>query len=359
MHALQPARPIAQLRHARGAVLIVLSFSTALASANVFNMPPGLTSLSLVQIGNAGNIGEPCGSSVGGTGPGRTCGAVAYDYSIGKFEITAGQYTEFLNAVARTDTYGLYDSRMGDTATWWGANIQRIGIPGSYSYGVASQWANRPVNYLHWGDAARFTNWLTNGQPSGLQSVSTTEDGSYFLNGAISDASLLTISRKPGAAFVLPTEDEWYKAAYHRNDVTGAFWDFPTKSNLTPSNDLLNPDPGNNANFDQSGMTLGAPFYRTTVGDFENSSSAYGTFDQGGNVWEWTEAVVFGAYRGLGGGSFGFDNSYLFAANRYYNVPTSETTYFGFRIALVPDPSTLAIMLLASPWVLSSGRRIR
>jgi hypothetical protein len=37
---------------------------------------------------------------------------VSYIYDIGKFEITAGEYAEFLNAVAHTDTYGLYNTSM-------------------------------------------------------------------------------------------------------------------------------------------------------------------------------------------------------------------------------------------------------
>ena len=41
----------------------------------------------------------------------RICGSVGYNYNIGKYEVTAGQYTEFLNAVARTDTYGLYNTQ--------------------------------------------------------------------------------------------------------------------------------------------------------------------------------------------------------------------------------------------------------
>ena len=51
---------------------------------------------------------------------------------------------------------------------------------------------------------------------------------------------------------------------------------------------------GNNANY----YTAPVPTpsirgkYTTVVGEFQNSDSPYGTFDQGGNVWEWNEAVV-------------------------------------------------------------------
>ena len=250
-----------------------------------------------VPVGNPGNAGEWSGWSYGygGVGPNRICGAVDYAYNIGKYEVTAGQYTEFLNSVADTDTYGLYNTVM---AVIYGCNIQRSGSSGSYTYSVAADYADRPVNNVSWGDAARFANWLHNGQPTGAQDLSTTEDGSYFLDGAMTDAELLAVTRKANATWVIPSEDEWYKAAYHKNDgVTGNYWDYPTSSNSVPINVLGDPtDPGNNATYydyygtGTGGYTIGSPYYRTEVGAHENSDSPYGTFDQGGNVWEWNEA---------------------------------------------------------------------
>jgi len=136
------------------------------ASADVFNMGEGLTSLEWVTVGNPGNAPD--------TRHHWESGAVSYTYRIGKFEVTAGQYTEFLNAVARTDTYGLYNADMG---TWSQSNIQRSGSPGSYEYTCEANWVNRPVNYVTWMNAARFANWLTNGQPSGVQDGTTTDQG--------------------------------------------------------------------------------------------------------------------------------------------------------------------------------------
>ena len=82
----------------------------------------------------------------GGYGADRICGAVGYTYNIGKYEVTAGQYTEFLNAVAKTDTYGLYNTNMWSST--YGCKIQQSGSSGSYTYSVASDYANRPVNYV-------------------------------------------------------------------------------------------------------------------------------------------------------------------------------------------------------------------
>jgi len=305
-----------------------------------------------VSVGNPGNAGELSGVGAGGPyGPDRICGEVDHVYDIGKFEITARQYTEFLNAVGTTDAYGLYNTYMADTANYFGCNIQRSDASGSYRYSVPAERANRPVNYVSWGDAARFANWLTNGQPTGAQGPNTTEDGSYFLNGAVTDAALLAVARKANARYVIPTEDEWYKAAYHRNDgVTGNYWDYATNTDELPSNNLTDPDPGNNANFVQgpSGYTIGGPYWRTEVGEFEKSESPYGTFDQGGNVWEWNEAVLEtteGWRRGLRGGSF-MDSDDLRAADRYSTYPTREYETVGFRVALVPEPATATMLAL-------------
>ncbi|MHC4091184.1 MAG: SUMF1/EgtB/PvdO family nonheme iron enzyme [Planctomycetota bacterium] len=296
-----------------------------------------------VTVGNPGNAGELSGEGAGGQGPDRICGAVDYVYNIGKFEVTAEQYTEFLNAVAATDTYGLYNPDMWTHSR--GCKIERTGSSGSYSYSVAVDWADRPVNYVPWGDAARFANWLHNGQPTGAQDLTTTEDGSYYLDGASnSNVELAAVVREPDATWVIPSEDEWYKAAYHKNDgVTGNYWDYPMGSSAVPDNGDPGGDTGNSANFyDASGYRIGSPYWRTEVGYFGLSGSPYGTFDQGGNVWEWNEADIFGdgSYRGVRGGSF-LDTyvGYLHAAGRNYDPPSLEYSIFGFRVAeLCPLP---------------------
>ena len=109
-----------------------------------------------VPVGNEGN------SNDGSTG----YGGVAYKYDIGKYEVTVGQYTAFLNAVAKTDTYSLYNLSMATNLNI--AGIARSGASGSYSYSVIGS-ANKPITYVSWGDAARFANWLHNGQPPDLK----------------------------------------------------------------------------------------------------------------------------------------------------------------------------------------------
>jgi formylglycine-generating enzyme required for sulfatase activity len=248
--------------------------------------------------------------------------------------VTAGQYTEFLNAVAGVDTYGLYYTDMSNTIYGCGITQSGDGTVGNpYTYSVAVDFANRPVICVSWGDSARFANWLHNGQPTGMQDLSTTEDGSYFLNGATSDTALMAVTRKPNATWVIPSEDEWYKAAYHKNDgVTGNYFDYPTSS------DTINPDM---ANYNWS---IG---HTTDVGIY-NYPSPYGTFDQGGNVFEWNEAILYGSYRGVRGGSFNNSgaDSLLAAVRNYYALPTYQDHYVGFRVAGVPEPASMAVLAL-------------
>lgn len=292
-----------------------------------------------VCVGHPGNIGESSGGGMGQWGPPRTCGAVDYPFNIGKYEVTAGQYAAFLNAVAATDTYGLYNTEMWENE--YGCKITRSGASGNYTYNVTPDRANRPVNYVSWGDAVRFANWLHNGQPSGVQDLNTTEDGAYYLNGAISDVELMTVARKDNWKWAITSEDEWYKAAYHKNDGPSEhYFSYPTGDDEVPGNQLDIPDTGNNATYyrDGYGHTIGDPYWRTEVGAHENSYSPYGTFDQGGNVSEWNESVLYNQFRGLRGGSYlgcgSPSDQCMLSINRSATPsPTLEIDSIGFRVS--------------------------
>jgi formylglycine-generating enzyme required for sulfatase activity len=313
-----------------------------------------------VPVGNPGNTGELSGAGAGGYGPDRICGAVDYTYNIGKYEVTAGQYTAFLNAVAKTDTNALYNT-LWMSLTDIGCGITRIGSSGSYTYSVASDWANRPVNSVSWGDSARFANWLHNGQPSGPQGPTTTEDGAYALNGATGDVALMGVTRKANAKWAITSEDEWYKAAYYKGGSTSAgYWGYPTSSDTAPGRDMADAF-GNNANYwtNSGAYPIDSGKYTTLVGEFQNSDSPYGTFDQGGNVWEWTEANVDDSSRGLRGGSFDmWLGIHLRAAGRNARVPANEDYAGGFRVVQVPEPATLAILGLGGLALVRRRRRL-
>ena len=264
--------------------------------------------------------------------------------------MTIGQYTTFLNAVAATDTYGLYSSLMAtDYPT---IKVIRIGTSGNYTYSVGgtySQAANCPIFEVSWGDAVRFCNWLQNGQPTGPEGIGTTETGAYTLNGEVTDSALGTVTRNAGAKYVLPTEDEWYKAAYYKGGGANAgYWTYPTQSNTVPSN-TLSPTGTNNANFYTypPGKYTDPTNELTPVGYFGGSPGYYGTFDMGGNVGEWNEtAVPPGSLRGLRGAAWVI-NAFPNAIGSYYRFapsPTLEDYATGFRVASVPEPGSLAML---------------
>ena len=185
---------------------------------------------------------------------------------------------------------------------------------------------NKPVNYIHFWDAARFANWLHNGQPTGAQDASTTEDGAYTLNG-ITFPPNESVSRNAGARWFLPSEDEWYKAAYYdlRSEEQGGppgddnYWRFATQSDENPVIATANSvgdigNPGFNvANYDFGADWNGTNGNVTSVGSAGPlTASQYGTFDQAGNVWEWNEAIVIdlkrsedSTFRGMRGALMG------------------------------------------------------
>jgi len=308
-----------------------------------------------VTVGNAGNAADMRYNLVERP---EGYGAVSYEYNISKYEVTAGQYTAFLNAVAKTDTYGLYNTTMSRTD--YGSGIARSGegtVGDPYAYRADADFINRPVNYVSFWDACRFANWLGNGQGAG-----STETGAYTMT---SDGiTNNTITRNAGATWAVASEDEWYKAAYYKRGSTDAgYYDYPTSSNSVPGRDMAEREAtnsGNNANYYGDPYPIDSDKYTTLVGEFENSDSPYGTFDQGGNVSEWNEAVISGSYRGLRGGSFGSLYGDLHATGRsVYLSPSDESYLIGVRVAVVPEPATLSLLALGGLAVIRNRRRRR
>jgi formylglycine-generating enzyme len=319
--------------------LMALLATAAAAQANVFNMPSGETSLQFVTVGDAGNLPDPVTGSL--------YGSVGYSYNMGEYDVTLGQYTAFLNAVAQTDTYGLYDTFMATEFSV--AGISRSGSSGGYSYavtGTAASKYNMPVFQVTWGDAARFCNWLDNGQGTAT-SVATafalTETGAYTLNGGTSTTALMAVTRNAGATYVIPTENEWYKAAYYKSGGTNAgYWLYPTQSSTAPSN-ILSTTGTNNANWGQSNPAT----LLTPVGYYAGSPGPYRTFDQGGDVYQWNETAVATSARGLRGGSWNDNVSTGLHVNDRYTLgdPTFQLTTLGFRVESVPEPGSLTLLL--------------
>lgn len=308
----------------------LLSLGTLSARADTFSTGPNGFAIDFVTVGNAGN-GDDLGAGGGVYSSGL--GGVGYNYRISTTEIS-------LDLIAKATASGL----AGVNAGGWGPT--------------------RPASQVTWFEAAKFVNWLN---------TSTGHQIAYQLN---SSNTLLTpwssadawqiggenLFRHKDAFYVLPSEDEWYKAAFHKNDgVTANYWDYATESNTAP--------------LAVTGGTLPhtAVYNHTlTPAEVNNAGglSAYGTMAQDGNVWEWMESGFDGTNtlgsegRTVRGGYF--DGS--FAALRSGVLgrsnfgPAATDLCIGFRVAstvaLVPEPGTMTLLIASSIMLLSRSRRL-
>ena len=286
-----------------------------------------LDTLSLVDVQNAGNSASASGY-----------GAVGYNFKINRYEITSSQYAVFLNAVAQTDSYSLYNSYMGSGDPIWGAgkSILRSGSSGSYSYSVVAGREYNPVSFVTMFSAMRFANWLSNGGVLGA----STETGAYSLNGATSGYNWI---RASNANFWIPSIDEFVKAAFY-NPSAGNYFSYGTGSNSQP---LTSQARYNNGNSPTSGIGNDS----SAVG-YYGITSPYGLFDVAGNLAEWSDTRIGlnrdgGAFYLLGGSiDSGGGGLAITSVGTSWNSPNSDPNMFtGFRIAGVPEPSSLSLLL--------------
>jgi formylglycine-generating enzyme required for sulfatase activity len=328
-----------------------------------------LVTIETVTVGDPGNAADITGY-----------GAVSNVFAIGKYEVTIGQYNTFLNGVASvtSDSYivNLWNASMATDLNI--AGISRSGsgtLADPYAYSVigpsgltpagASSPGSRPITYVSWFDAARFANWMHNGATNGA----STETGAYTLNGATTGIN----TKNAGATWWIPSEDEWYKAAYYKGGATNAgYWVYPTQTDSAPGNVIggvanqANYKNGSNYNSGVYAVTQSSNFsstqnYLTDAGAFGNSGGPYGTFDQGGNVWEWNDAVI-SSDRGRRGGSWSNNvNGGDVQKSSYRNGygPAGALDEIGFRLATVPEPSTYALLVVTAAGALWFTRKRR
>jgi formylglycine-generating enzyme required for sulfatase activity len=314
--------------------------------------------IEMVKIGDINNSPDPV----------ILVGSVAYEYQIAKYLVTIGNYVTFLNAVASVnDTYSLWNPKMSTDMII--AGISRQGSQGSFTYVAmenSGSSANRPITYVSVFDAARFANWMSNGQPKGVQDSATTENGAYPLYGAINGVfpaqNFINPNTGNPPSYYIPSESEWFKAGFYGpalNGGAGGYFPYATQNTTLPGNKVGSLS--NQANFIYTNGYYSVPQspsfnssnpYISDVGAFSSSPSYYNTFDQNGNVWEWNN--VDGApssSRGQRGGFYAGGPASLAPTTFSYVSAAREESDAGFRLAgpVAPPQPPPAAPLSKSP----------
>jgi formylglycine-generating enzyme len=298
------------------AVLVGITLATA--HADTFGSGPNTFTMDFVTIGNAGNVADNTGF-----------GKVDYTYRMGVNEVSE-QMINVYNTLSGGPIL-TKDTRGG----------------------------NQPATSVSWNEAARFVNWLNTSEgfsvayqfdtAGGNDNIALWESGDAGYNAA-------NPFRNTNAHYYLPSENEWYKAAYYDPNKSGGagYWDYATGSD-TP--------PGAAA----GGTTSGTAVYggQTGLADIANAGglSVYGTMAQNGNVYEWSETTTAvsnssaGDTRVMRSGAWFSSSGSLIASDRSGTSPSSELSFVGFRVAAVPEPSAFILSLLGMISVVTRRRR--
>ena len=274
-------------------------------------------------------------------------GAVSNVFKIAKYETSNEQYKDFLNKVdaSGTNPNGVYNAQMGSdslggiTFNAGGSSGAKYTVKtGTSPGGVA--YTNMPVLFTTWFSAARFTNWLQNGQQTNSSSMET---GAYTLNNQTSGN---IPARNAGATDFLPSRDEWYKAGFY-DGTTVAYKTWPTDSNAQPINTVSNLTLANVANYGSTATPTLSPI---SVGSYINTTSPYGAFDMFGNATEYTDTAGTGAdvgrpqmFSGSWATTVASAGSWNATAAGIFRSSTTATGQVGFRVAAVPEPATIAL----------------
>ena len=277
------------------------------AQADTFGTSGNEFTIDFVNIGNAGNAADS-----------TTYGAVPYEYRASTYEISQ-------DAINKATASGL----VGVTAGAWTGN--------------------QPAANINWYDAAAFVNWLNTSTGNTAAYDLTFSDSQWSMALWSSEqawtAGGTNLYRNKDAFYFLPSENEWYKAAYY-NPAGSNYFLYPTASSSAPAAVA-------------SGTSAGTAVYNRAASvpaivDSAGGLSPYGTMGQGGNVREWNESAFDGSYytsyenRATRGGGWVATADGLRSSVRLSLVPGFEGSGIGFRVASVPEPSTYVLVLMGA-----------
>jgi hypothetical protein len=295
-------------------VFAILLHGTANAGIETFGSGSNQFQIEFVTIGNPNNPDDT-------TGTPSQVGSVAYTYGIAKYE-TSEQMIAVYNALAPNKV----------NSSLWGAN--------------------KPVTSISWHEAARFVNWLNTSKGYGpayrfLADGGADIDSNRHLSNSRWDSSDAL------NYYVLPSYDEWYKAAYYDRD-SGTYFDYPTANGSAPSITTGGTAP-NTAVFSN-----GPYNERTSPADIDNAGglSPYGVMAMAGNVEEYEETSydllnnLQNQNRGLRGGWFktgswgGTSITDMSSSTRFSFEAGHRSFSLGFRVvelnnSPVPEPMSM------------------
>ncbi|MFZ2014725.1 MAG: hypothetical protein WAV00_12945, partial [Nocardioides sp.] len=262
------------------------STASASSDSSLSELKPGVVTFTMATVGDPGNpsvgviqtFGGPKGNFVDlpqGTGIYKTCsdapkapppcltvGSVGYTYGIAELETTVSQYVTFLNTVdpRGRNARQLYFDEMSPT-TWpqYGSINYSASASDGQHYTVAyPEWANKPFAFADFSRAARFVNSMNNGQV--LSKTSSTSHGFTYVTYKVrlssqTETGMYAVNteatkRSESTGFVIPSNNEWVKAAYYdpKGGGTHSYWAYPTGPFDPPNVSVLNPKNGNVTN---------------------------------------------------------------------------------------------------------------
>jgi len=284
---------------------LAVCFASA-AQADPFGSGTNTFDIEFVTIGNPGNTADT-------TGIPDPAGKVDYTYRMGQFEISV----DMINKANALGGLGITQDNRGP---------------------------NKPATSISWFEAAQFVNWLNT--DSGSTPAYKFDSSGNFQLWQPSDTGFNSnnLYLNSQVRYFLPSVDEWYKAAYY-DPNSGVYFDYPTGSNIAPT-PVVSGTAANTAVYDHSFISGIGPADITFAGGL----SPYGTMGQGGNVSEWEETdfdLLNGSgapSRGTRGGRYlGGGIISLQPVRRGLDDPQNEGNTRGFRVASIPEPSTMLL----------------